>query len=164
MRHGLLKFVGIWIVASCLVDCVAAGKPSPVEYNRDVRPILAENCFSCHGADSASRKAKLRLDTFEEATAKRGDDALAIVPGKPGESEVVARVFAESEDDIMPPPESHKTLTPQQKEILKRWVAEGATYQPHWSFIAPVKAPLPKVKNSKWVRNPIDQFILARLE
>ena len=164
MRPALLKYFVRWIVVGCAISSLAATKPVTIEYNRDVRPILVENCFSCHGADSAARKAKLRLDIFEEATAKRGDDALAIVPGKPGESELVTRVFAESEDDIMPPPESHKTLTPEQREILKRWIAEGAKYQPHWSFIAPVKAPLPKVKNSKWVRNPIDQFILARLE
>ncbi len=164
MRLGLIKLIGIWIVAACALDLMAANSVPPVEYNREVRPILAENCFSCHGVDSASRKAKLRLDTFDEATAKRGDDAVAIVPGNVEASEVIKRIFAESEDDIMPPPESHKTLTPQQKEILKRWIAEGAKFQPHWSFIAPVKAPLPQVKNAKWVRNPIDQFILARLE
>ena len=164
MRHTRIKFIVGWLVVGCALEMLAAGKVAPVEYNRDVRPILAENCFACHGPDSASLKAKLRLDSFEAATAKRGDDAVAIVPGKPEESEVVARLFAESEDDIMPPPESHKVLTKEQKEILKRWVAEGAKYQPHWAFIAPVKATPPKVKNSKWVRNPVDQFILARLE
>ena len=142
---------------------MAASKPSPIEYNRDVRPILAENCFVCHGPDSASRKAKLRLDSFENATVKTEDGVSIIAPGKPNESDVVRRIFDEG-DDLMPPADSHKVLTSQQKEILKRWIAEGAKFQPHWSFIAPVKALLPPVKNSKWVRNPIDGFILARLE
>ena len=141
----------------------ATAKLAPLEYNRDVRPVLSENCFTCHGADSAARKAKLRLDSFEEATAKRADGSQSIVPGKPDESEVIRRVFDEG-DDIMPPDNSHKILTAQQKDLLKRWIGEGAAYQPHWSFIAPVKAPLPKVKYSKWVRNPVDAFVLARLE
>src|SRR6478609_1740006 len=134
-----------------------------LEYNRDIRPILSENCFSCHGADSASRKAKLRLDSFAEATAEREDGAPAIVPGKPKESEVIRRILA-SDDDQMPPADSHKVLTKEQKELLRRWVNEGAVYQPHWAFIAPVRPTPPKVKNSKWGRNPIDQFILARLD
>ena len=140
-----------------------AATTSPVQYNRDIRPIISENCFVCHGADSGSRKAKLRLDSFEEATAKREDGTVIIAPGKPAESDVIRRIFDEG-DDLMPPEKSHKVLTAQQKEMMKRWIGEGAKYQPHWSFIAPVKAPLPKVKNSKWVRNPIDDFILARLE
>lgn len=141
----------------------AAPKPVVIEYNRDIRPILSENCFTCHGADSASRKAKLRLDSFEEATAKREDGPASIIPGKPGESEVVRRIF-DTGDDLMPPEKSHKVLTVAQKDLLKRWIAGGAKYQPHWSFIAPAKAPLPQVKNARWVRNPMDNFVLARLE
>lgn len=136
----------------------------PLEYNRDVRPILVENCFSCHGADSAARKAKLRLDSYEEATAPREGARPAVVAGKPQESEAILRIRAESEDDVMPPPASRKVLSLQQKQVLERWVAEGAKYQPHWSFIAPVKEKLPVVRDSRWVRNPIDAFILARLE
>ncbi|HZT82640.1 MAG TPA: DUF1549 domain-containing protein, partial [Gemmataceae bacterium] len=130
-----------------------------IEYNRDVRPILAENCFACHGADSAARKASLRLD--------RRDDALqmgAIVPGKPGESSLVERIFTDNPKEQMPPRKSGKKLTAAQKDILKRWIAAGAEYQPHWSFIAPKRPPLPQVKNEPWVRNPIDRFILAELE
>lgn len=134
-----------------------------IEYNRDIRPILSENCFSCHGADSASRKAKLRLDSFADATAKREDGSPAIVPGKPKDSEAIRRLFV-ADDDLMPPEKSHKILTAAQKDLLKRWVAQGAEYQPHWAFIAPVRPTLPKVKNPKWGRNPVDQFILARLE
>ena len=132
-------------------------------FRSDVRPILSENCFACHGADSAARKAGLRLDHFENATNKLDSGAVAIVPGQPAKSELVRRIFA-TDDDQMPPAKIHKTLQPEQKALLKKWVAAGARYEPHWSFVAPVKAPLPKVKNQKWVRNPIDSFILARLE
>jgi len=156
--------LGALMLASlAAVTAAPAGPLAPLEYNRDVRPILSENCFACHGADSASRKAKLRLDKPEEATAKHEDTPPAIVPGRPAESELVRRIFDEG-DDLMPPEKSHKVLTAPQKEKLKRWVAEGAKYQPHWSFIAPQRPPLPTVNNPKWVRNPIDNFILARLD
>jgi Protein of unknown function (DUF1553)/Protein of unknown function (DUF1549)/Concanavalin A-like lectin/glucanases superfamily/Planctomycete cytochrome C len=141
----------------------AASSPETIQYNRDVRPIISENCFPCHGADSAARKAKLRLDHFEYATAKREDADPAIIPGKADESELVRRIF-DSGDDVMPPEKSHKVLTPAQKNLLKQWVAEGAKYEAHWSLIPPTRPELPKVKNKKWVRNPVDQFILARLE
>jgi mono/diheme cytochrome c family protein len=143
----------------------AASPPAaPLAYNRDIRPILSENCFACHGPDSAARKAKLRLDHFEFATAPRPDSRPAIVPGRPQDSELVSRIYHTNEDDLMPPPKTHKVLTPAQKDLLKRWIAEGAPYQPHWSLIAPSRPVPPKVRNAKWVRNPIDQFILARLE
>ncbi len=131
----------------------------PLSYNRDVRPILAANCFACHGPDSASRKAELRLD--KKAIA---EEMKAIVPGKPEESEILKRIMSHDPDEVMPPPESKKEITPAQVDILKRWIASGAEYQPHWSFIAPVKSPVPPVKNSKWVKTPIDSFVLAKLE
>jgi hypothetical protein len=137
---------------------------APLEYNRDVRSILSENCFACHGLDSASRKAGLRLDNFEDATTTRKESKPAIVPGKPGESELVRRILTSDEDDVMPPLKSHKVLKPEEKEVLQRWILEGAKYQPHWSFIAPVRPVLPAVKNKRWVRNPVDNFVLARLE
>lgn len=140
-----------------------AEKNSGIRYNRDIQPVLSENCFSCHGADSASRKAGLRLDHFENATNKLDSGDIAIVPGHPEKSELVRRIYL-TDDDQMPPEKIHKTLTPAQKELLKKWIAAGAKYEPHWSFIAPQKAPLPKVKNSKWVKNPVDYFVLARLE
>lgn len=151
------------LVLAGMVCLPGRGATVDIEYNRDVRPILTENCFPCHGTDSAARKAKLRLDRFEDATAQREDSSPAIVPGKPGESELVRRIF-DPGDDIMPPEKAHKTLTSAQKELLKRWIGEGAKYQPHWAFIAPKRPPLPKVRNSQWVANPVDQFILARLE
>ncbi|MGL4463465.1 MAG: DUF1553 domain-containing protein [Planctomycetia bacterium] len=132
---------------------------APLEYNRDVRPILAENCFACHGPDSAARKADLRLDRRDDAVA-----AKAIIPGKPDDSAVLGRILSGDADEVMPPPESHKKLTDAQKDLLRRWIAQGAEYQPHWSFL-PAKRPAPPaVKNEAWVRNPIDRFILAELE
>ena len=102
------------------------------QYNRDVRPILAENCFRCHGPDSAARKADLRLDQREAAI-----KANAFEPGKPEESELVRRMFSSDAEEVMPPPAAHKQLTSQQKELLKQWIAAGAEYQPHWSLIVP---------------------------
>jgi len=136
--------------------------PAPVgklEYNRDIRPILAENCFSCHGADSAARKAKLRLDQREEAI-----EAKAIEPGKPEKSEMITRIFAADPKELMPPAKSHKSLTAAQKATLKRWVTEGAEYQQHWSFLSPTRPKPPAVQDKGWVRNPIDAFVLAKLE
>lgn len=134
-----------------------------LEYNRDIRPILSEHCFACHGPDSASRKAKLRLDRFEDATAATQEGGPAIIPGQPEKSEFIRRIFDDA-DDIMPPADSHKVLTEAQKQMLKRWVADGAVYQPQWSLITPRRPALPAVKFKDWVQNPIDTFILARLE
>ncbi len=130
-----------------------------VQFNRDIRPIFTATCFNCHGPDSASRKADLRFD--------RRDDALkakAFVPGKPDQSEMIQRVFSDDKDEMMPPPSAHMELKPAQKELLKQWVAAGAVYEPLWSFIAPKRPELPAVKNAAWVRNPIDRFVLAKLE
>ncbi len=138
---------------------VAAPAKAKLEYNRDIRPILAENCFACHGPDSAARKADLRIDLRDAAI-----EAGAIVPGKPEKSELVVRLFAADGDGLMPPVKSHKKLTVAQKETLRRWVAEGAEYQLHWSFLTPVRPEVPAVKDASWVRNPIDNFVLAKLE
>jgi hypothetical protein len=132
-----------------------------LRYNRDVRPILAENCFSCHGPDSASRKAGLRLDRFADATALKGTVA-AILPGKPDASEVMRRITGKG--PLMPPPTGHKSLTAAQVAVLNRWIADGAKYEQHWAYIAPQRPALPAVKDTAWVRNPIDRFILAKLE
>jgi hypothetical protein len=130
-----------------------------IEFNRDIRPILSENCFACHGPDSAARKADLRLDQREAAVA-----AEAIVPGAPEASTVVERLFTDDRTMLMPPPKSNKKLTEAQKDLLRRWIADGAAYQPHWSFIPPERPVPPAVKDEAWVRNPIDRFVLAKLE
>lgn len=161
--RALLLFSGVFSIAF-LAHGGAEVNAGEIEFNRDIRPILAQNCFTCHGADSASRKAGLRLDHFEDATAPRKDSMPPITPGKPDASELVRRIFTTDEDDHMPPPESKKTLTEAQKNLLKNWISQGAVYQAHWALLPPQRSALPQVKNRKWAVNPIDQFILARLE
>jgi hypothetical protein len=148
-------------VACTLLVLSAAGTvraEERLDFNRDIRPILSNNCFHCHGPDASHREADLRLDVREEAlTAK------AIVPGKPEASGLVERVFSESEYEVMPPPEANKKLTSAEKELLRRWIAEGAEYQTHWAFIAPVRPAVPEV-DAPGIVNPIDNFIRARLK
>ncbi|MBA4187952.1 MAG: hypothetical protein C0467_08025 [Planctomycetaceae bacterium] len=136
-----------------------AGQPAKVDFNRDVRPILADNCFACHGPDEKTRKAKLRLDTKEGLLGSN-----SVVPGKPAESELIVRVTAHDGAELMPPAKSGKKMTAAQIATLKAWVEQGATWSAHWAFIAPVRPPSPGVKTATWVRNPIDAFVLARLE
>ena len=142
-----------------LTGAMADPTTGPLEYNRDIRPILSDKCFSCHGADSASREADLRLDQRENAI-----EMGAIIAGDLQASEMVARIETTDPDIVMPPPETKKALTETEKSVLKRWIEEGAEYQPHWSFIAPQKTKLPAVQKKDWIKNPIDRFILARLE
>src|SRR5262245_53202399 len=142
----------------------AAGPASPpVEFNRYIRPILSDTCFPCHGPDKAKRKADLRLDTEEGAFADRGGFR-AVVPGKPADSEVIRRITATDAGERMPPAKSGRTLTPRQIDTLRRWVEQGAKWQPHWAYVPPERPALPAVKRAGWVRNPIDAFVLARLE
>jgi hypothetical protein len=138
----------------------------PLQYNRDIRPILSDRCFKCHGPDKASRKASLRLDIAEEAYAERKKTGKhAIVPGKPDASLVYHKITSADPDEQMPPPEANLALTAKEKETLRRWISEGARYQPHWAFIPlPDRVAVPKTKDRNWARNDIDRFILARLE
>src|SRR3954464_6422648 len=135
-----------------------------VDFQREVRPILSGICFKCHGPDDATRKGGLRLDIREEALKPGKSGDIAIVPGDLSKSALVKRIFATDEDDLMPPPKAKMPLTDAQKDVLKRWVAEGAEYRPHWAFVAPKRPVLPEVKQKDWPRNEIDYFILARLE
>jgi hypothetical protein len=136
--------------------CIAK---SSVHFNQDIRPILAEACLACHGPDSASRQADLRLDKREVAV-----ERAAIVPGDPDASEMIRRILSEDASEKMPPPETKKSLSEKQKRLLIQWIHDGADYQPNWSLIAPARPPIPQVQNSSWLRNPIDSFIAARLE
>ncbi len=155
MTRDLFFAVAIgWLLASHTV--FAADKPT---YNREIRPILSEHCFACHGPDSASRKAGLRLDRREDAVTGK-----ALNAEKLAESELLRRIFSTDPDEVMPPRESHKELSAAHKQRLKRWVETGAEYEPHWSLIAPQRPELPAVKQQAWVKNPIDRFVLARLE
>src|SRR6266404_4841179 len=165
------RFAHRWIPALLLggfvafpaMNLLAAEK---LQFNRDIRPILSDRCFKCHGPDKAARKASLRLDLAEEAYAERKKlHKHAIVPGKPNESLLCQKIFSNDPDDLMPPPDSNLSLTKEQKETLRRWIAEGAQYQPHWAFIPPPDSvPVPSVKKKTWPRGDIDRFILARLE
>ena len=141
----------------------SAGVVRGVDYNRDVRPILSQHCFKCHGPDEGQRQAKLRLDQRAGAFALLSSSRKAVVPGKPEASTLVTRVFSHGAN-IMPPAYANKPLSEREKDTLKQWIANGATYQPHWAFVPPHAAPIPHVKNTAWPRNPIDNFILARLE
>ncbi|MBA4149320.1 MAG: DUF1553 domain-containing protein [Verrucomicrobia bacterium] len=156
----------ITLFVSFLFGCgslIAADKDSTVHFNRDIRPILSDNCFNCHGPDQNTRKAKLRLDTPEGAFTERGG-LVPITPGTLEKSEVFHRIVSKDPDDLMPPPESNKTLSAKEIDLLKRWIEQGARYEGHWAYIPPQRTKAPSIKNKKWGRNEIDPFILAKLE
>ncbi|MFO0889408.1 MAG: PSD1 and planctomycete cytochrome C domain-containing protein [Isosphaeraceae bacterium] len=155
----LVVFAGVCISPGRPATAADASKPARVAFNRDIRPILSENCYACHGPDKNKRKARLRLDERASAVSSQ-----AIVPGKPDESELLARILSDDADQVMPPPASHKSLTPSQKDLLRRWISEGAEYQAHWAYVPVQQVSPPPVKNASWVRNPIDAFILSTLE
>ncbi len=134
-----------------------------VDFNRDIRPVLSNNCFKCHGPDEEQREADLRLDSAEGATADLGGYR-AIEPGDPDASEAIIRVITDDVDLLMPPADSGLKLTEQQIDSMRQWVRLGAKYEQHWAFTPIVRPPLPAVKCADWVRNPIDQFVLAALE
>src|SRR3954454_22901359 len=159
---AVLTAAAIGFFALNQAPAAAPAAPAPkdeLRFNRDIRPILSDSCFTCHGPDKNNRKAKLRLDDREVALAKG-----AIVPGDIDKSEVVRRLFTKDPDDMMPPPDSGRKITPAQKELLKKWIAAGAKYEPHWAYVTPVRSAVPAVRDASWVRNPIDAFILQPLE
>jgi hypothetical protein len=156
-RSGI-PILALLALAAGTATASAAEKPG-LQYNRDIRPILAENCFPCHGPDSAARKADLRLDRRDAAISYG-----AITPGDTEASELWVRINSQDPEEVMPPKATTKTLTPKQKDLLGRWIKAGAPYQPHWSLIAPERPELPRVRNRAWVRNSIDAFVLAKLE
>jgi len=156
------------LVALSLVSPAFAAKP--VDFSREIKPILSDNCYNCHGPDAGSRKAGLRLDLHEPALAGGRSGFPAIVPGKPEESELIARIFSTDPEEIMPSPDDHKTLTAAQKDLIRRWVAEGAPWGEHWAFSPPVRPSIPTISPQSAlptpqsaIANPIDAFIRARL-
>lgn len=153
-------FAGLLLLAA-VGACTLVG--NEIDFNRDIRPILSENCFQCHGPDSGTREADLRLDRHEDAIADRGAYT-AIVPGDVEASELIRRITSEDEFVIMPPPDSHKSLKPEQIALLKRWIAGAAEWSPAWSYVPPKRHELPTVKDKSWSKNWIDRFVLARLE
>ncbi len=173
------------LLTAAFAAAAPSAKPAPVDFNRDIRPVMSDTCFKCHGFDDKARKGKLRLDVREEALKAGTSGKLAIVPGQPEKSEIIARLFTKDADDLMPPPNTHKAITPAQKELFRRWVAEGAKYAGHWAFEPVVPPPVPKLNPgviSKEVITPkspkplitqslitsppnsIDAFLAARLE
>ena len=150
------------LFAFCPLVLLADGPD--VKFNRDIRPILSDRCFKCHGPDSQTREAGLRLDRAEAAVAELDSGERAIVPSDLEQSEVVRRIRSTDPDLQMPPPDSGKQLSDREKELLEKWIREGAVYEPHWSFVPPQRPELPSVKNEAWTANPIDRFVLARIE
>ena len=140
---------------------LASFSQGALDFNRDVRPILSDKCFACHGPDEEGRKADLRLDIESEA---KNDELMAIVAGSPEDSEMIYRVHSEDEDELMPPPEIGKPLTQEEKDILEQWIQEGAVWADHWAYAPPVDHPTPKVKNKGWSSHWIDQFALANIK
>ncbi len=136
----------------------------PVDFNFQVRPILSDKCFKCHGPDARNRKAELRLDIREGAFGETPTGARAVVPRDLEASELYQRITAEDESVRMPPKSLGRTLSPEEIDVLKRWIEQGAEWKAHWAFLPPVAAPAPAVKDTAWSRNPIDRFVLARLE
>jgi hypothetical protein len=159
---AILLFVSEILVAPCTF--AEAADPTP-DYTRQIRPLLANRCLGCHGADPKTRKAGLRLDDLASATSKLESGSRAISPGKPDTSELIARIATDDEFTRMPPPESGKPLSAEEQNLLKRWIADGAKYQRHWAFDAPKQSALPiKLSKPRWVRHPIDRFVMARLD
>jgi len=167
MKPSVFHYFLILSFLSCLSLSARAQRPSttdPLIFDRDIRPVLSDKCFQCHGPDEEKRQRKLRLDVRAIATGKLASGKIAIVPGSLEKSELVRRITTDDPDEHMPPAESHKSLSRHEVELLKRWIAEGARYEKHWAFIPPRRPPLPTVQHKNWPSNPIDRFILARLE
>ncbi len=163
----VLFFVGLFIGSTFLSSCKKESKKKEISFNNDIRPILSDKCFLCHGPDINTREAGLRLDLQEAAFSElqSGKGRFAIVPGSPDESELIRRIESEDPAIFMPAPTSHlPRLTEKEITIFKQWIKEGARYENHWAFEVPKKADLPDVKNSKWISNEIDYFILDKLE
>ncbi|NBX30967.1 DUF1549 domain-containing protein, partial [bacterium] len=150
----------------CLVAVAATAAEPRLDFNRDVKPILSDRCFSCHGPDTEDRQAGLRLDLRDAAIATLDSGSTAVVPGDPAKSELIARITSTDPDVVivMPPPRINKPITPAEGEILKRWIAEGAEYRGHWAFERVERPAVPEAIASTWPKTPIDRFILARLE
>lgn len=168
--YGFGITVLLFFLGSCeessRVDILEKNLPDQVSYNFHIRPILSDKCFACHGPDANKREAGLRLDVEEEAfrMLKETPGAYALVKGQPNESEVYHRIITDDPSRQMPPPDSKLTLTNYEIELIRKWIQQGATYEPHWAFVPPSKSKLPEVTENSWPKNEIDFFILSKLE
>ena len=163
---SVLLIAGITLGISYFIRYNQSSQENAVSYNRDIRPLLSDKCFACHGPDANKRKAGLRLDlqsgAFAELQKNKGH--FAIVPGSPEKSELIFRIESTDPAVVMPLPESHLTkLTHDEINLFRRWIKEGGRYEKHWAFVAPVKAPVPQVSDKSWPRNEIDNFILSKM-
>ncbi len=156
----IILLTGVLSVVSLRLN---AAEGADIQFNRDVRPILSDKCFFCHGPDEDERKADLRLDIASGAFKDLGGYA-AIVPGEAENSELFHRIVTQDQDDIMPPPDSGKVLSEEEIEIIRKWITSGASYQTHWSYAPPIRHSLPKVRDQNWPLQPLDHFILSNLE
>ncbi|MEQ9581152.1 MAG: c-type cytochrome domain-containing protein, partial [Arenibacter sp.] len=174
--YSLLVFIPVLIVYGCNTGVQTSetianndfnGRiPDKIDFTFHVKPILSDRCFKCHGPDKNAIEGGLSLNTAEDAYMALGKkkDHYAIVPGDVEKSELVNRLYTTDESLMMPPPESNLTVTKYEKEILKKWIEQGAEYKEHWAFIAPEKPSIPKTTNTTWAQNEIDQFVLYQLE
>ncbi|MBM4014910.1 MAG: DUF1549 domain-containing protein, partial [Planctomycetes bacterium] len=152
----------IALIALLAGDSVAPAATAP-DFQRDVRPLLADRCFSCHGPDEAARKRGLRLDTFAGATAELKSGRRAIVPGDLAASEMARRLLTDDDRKLMPPESLHRPLQPTERDLLLRWIETGARYETHWAFVAPQRPPLPPLRDDGFSRDPLDQWVRARM-
>ena len=164
-----MRPVSVWalilpVSLSAAATLAFAQEQSAIDYNRQIRPLLANHCWKCHGPDAAQRQAGLRLDVRESALAAAESGERPIVPGHSDKSELVRRINAADAAERMPPADENKPLSAADKKLLARWIAEGARYQTHWAFAAPARPPLPPVRDTSWPRGEVDTFVLARLE
>ncbi len=163
-RAALLAAAAVTFLLAPMLRAAESKPLGTVDFARQIRPILSDNCFSCHGPDEKGRKGKLRLDVHEDVLAAAKSGKAPVVPGSPDQSELIKRIFTSDADDVMPPPKSGKSLTPAQKELFRNWIAQGATWMSHWAYEPPKRPVPPQTADSRWPRNEIDRFILARLE
>src|SRR5262245_21877254 len=147
------------VIAGCIgtAAALAAAEPEPPTFNRDIRPIMSDTCFRCHGPDRIARMAEMRLDVREEATRPTRSGRVPIVPGDPDKSEIIRRIFSTGAN-VMPPKSTHKELTQAQKETIRRWIADGAVYEGHWAYQAVKRPIVPEIADAR-IKNPIDRFI-----
>ena len=161
-----LLMVGAVVWCGAVSAALAQAPVKQIDFSRDIKPILSNKCFLCHGPSETDRKGGkngLRLDNAKGATEDLGGHA-AIIPGQPDKSELISRILSADPEEVMPPKPSGKSLTPHEKELLQEWIRQGAHYSLHWSYIKPVRPTPPTVQDTAWPKNDIDRFILSRLE
>ena len=146
-----------------LVSGATSALGQAVDFESQIKPLLSDRCFACHGPDENARKADLQLHTREGAFAKLDDDLVVITPGKPQASELYRRITATDPDDLMPPPESKRKLSAGEKELIRRWIEQGAEWREHWAFVPVAAVEVPPLGQAAWPKNEIDHFTLAKL-